>query len=239
MKLFSQAERPELLQRREELGATWEEFMHHDAVASVCWDRQYEEYPGPAALARRRRRPADRGVERRRDPVRPGRPARRRLGCSARAGVRGPAREGGLGDRDLDRGRPPRGRAQQDDARRDAEGGRSTRPVGSRRPGAAEPEAPLPARADRALRRVAARGREAARSVAARARGRRREAGSRRAGVDADLRHGRGVGGLDEARSSRRAAPMSSRGALEPVEIDRERDEGVYIEPNVWMHHRV
>ena len=28
-------------------------------------------------------------------------------------------------------------------------------------------------------------------------------------------------------------------GALVPVEIDRERDEGVYVEPNVWMHHRV
>ena len=28
-------------------------------------------------------------------------------------------------------------------------------------------------------------------------------------------------------------------GALVPVEIDRERDEGVYVEPNVWMHHRI
>jgi len=27
-------------------------------------------------------------------------------------------------------------------------------------------------------------------------------------------------------------------GALVPVEIDRERDEGVYVEPNVWMVHR-
>ena len=26
-------------------------------------------------------------------------------------------------------------------------------------------------------------------------------------------------------------------GALVPVEIDRERDEGLYIEPNVWMRH--
>jgi GNAT superfamily N-acetyltransferase len=26
-------------------------------------------------------------------------------------------------------------------------------------------------------------------------------------------------------------------GALVPVEIDRERDEGVYVEPNVWMVH--
>jgi hypothetical protein len=28
-------------------------------------------------------------------------------------------------------------------------------------------------------------------------------------------------------------------GALVPVEIDVERDEGVYVEPNVWMHHRL
>ena len=28
-------------------------------------------------------------------------------------------------------------------------------------------------------------------------------------------------------------------GALVPVEVDVERDEGVYVEPNVWMHHRL
>ena len=27
--------------------------------------------------------------------------------------------------------------------------------------------------------------------------------------------------------------------ALVPVQIDRERDEGRYIEPNVWMRHDV
>ena len=26
-------------------------------------------------------------------------------------------------------------------------------------------------------------------------------------------------------------------GALVPVEIDRERDEGVYVKPNIWMVH--
>ena len=26
-------------------------------------------------------------------------------------------------------------------------------------------------------------------------------------------------------------------GALAPVEADRERDEGLYVEPNVWMVH--
>lgn len=29
------------------------------------------------------------------------------------------------------------------------------------------------------------------------------------------------------------------RGALEPVRIDREADLGTYVEPNVWMHHRL
>jgi hypothetical protein len=28
-------------------------------------------------------------------------------------------------------------------------------------------------------------------------------------------------------------------GALVPVEIDLDRDEGVYVEPNVWMRHRL
>jgi GNAT superfamily N-acetyltransferase len=39
------------------------------------------------------------------------------------------------------------------------------------------------------------------------------------------------------------AFPESGRyvvpGALEPIEIDRERDEGVYVEPNVWMVHQL
>jgi hypothetical protein len=28
-------------------------------------------------------------------------------------------------------------------------------------------------------------------------------------------------------------------GALEPVEMDVEADTGVYVEPNVWMHHAI
>jgi hypothetical protein len=28
-------------------------------------------------------------------------------------------------------------------------------------------------------------------------------------------------------------------GALQPVEIDIEADRGVYVEPNVWMHHTI
>jgi hypothetical protein len=26
-------------------------------------------------------------------------------------------------------------------------------------------------------------------------------------------------------------------GALVPIEVDRERDQGLYVEPNVWMVH--
>lgn len=27
-------------------------------------------------------------------------------------------------------------------------------------------------------------------------------------------------------------------GALQPIEIDVEADRGIYVEPNVWMHHK-
>ena len=45
MKVYSHAERPELLARRDELGDTWDEFMYHDAVADVHWNRQYQDFP--------------------------------------------------------------------------------------------------------------------------------------------------------------------------------------------------
>ena len=45
MKLHSLVERPELLERRRELGAVWDEFMYHDAVSDVHWVRQYESFP--------------------------------------------------------------------------------------------------------------------------------------------------------------------------------------------------
>jgi GNAT superfamily N-acetyltransferase len=45
MRLYSHAERPELVARRDELGEVWDEFMYHDAVAGDHWDRQYEDFP--------------------------------------------------------------------------------------------------------------------------------------------------------------------------------------------------
>jgi GNAT superfamily N-acetyltransferase len=45
VRLYSHAERPELLRRRDELGATWPEFMYHDPVAGEHWAAQYDEFP--------------------------------------------------------------------------------------------------------------------------------------------------------------------------------------------------
>ena len=42
MKLYSHAERPELFERRGEIGQAWPEFMYHDPVSDDHWDRQYE-----------------------------------------------------------------------------------------------------------------------------------------------------------------------------------------------------
>jgi len=35
------------------------------------------------------------------------------------------------------------------------------------------------------------------------------------------------------------SGPYVVPGALQPVRIDREADEGRYEDPNVWMRHRV
>jgi GNAT superfamily N-acetyltransferase len=45
VKVYSHEERPELVGRRDELGDVWDEFMYHDAVSAVHWDRQYEDFP--------------------------------------------------------------------------------------------------------------------------------------------------------------------------------------------------
>jgi GNAT superfamily N-acetyltransferase len=45
VKLYSHAERPELFERRGEIGQAWHEFMYHDPVSNDLWDRQYEEFP--------------------------------------------------------------------------------------------------------------------------------------------------------------------------------------------------
>ena len=58
-----------------------------------------------------------------------------------------------------------------------------------------------------------------------------------------DLRHRNAVGRLGGDALPRERPPESGRyvvpGALEPIEVDRERDVGLYVEPNVWMRHKV
>lgn len=43
-RLHSAAERPELIERRNSLHEAWPEFMHHDPVASANWDSLYERF---------------------------------------------------------------------------------------------------------------------------------------------------------------------------------------------------
>jgi len=42
---FSVAERPELRERRRELGDVWAQFLLHDAVSNRFWSRLHEEFP--------------------------------------------------------------------------------------------------------------------------------------------------------------------------------------------------
>lgn len=238
MNLYSQAERPELLERRGELGATWEEFMLHDAVANVCWNRQYEEFPdlqlylvddedrllaesnavvipfGPDELP-------DDGWDAALAQAFEGRPAEAASAIAITIGV--DQRGKGLSKTMLD-------------AMREAVAARGLADlVAPVRPSLKHryPLAPIERYVEW-----------------------RREDGKP---LDPWLR-------VHESAGAKliRVAPQSMRisgsiaeweewtemvfpesgpyvvpGALVPIEIDRERDEGVYLEPNVWMHHRV
>ena len=238
MKLFSQAERPELVERRGELGAAWDEFMYHDAVANRLWDRQYEEYPdlqlylvddedrlvaesnavpipfGPGELP-------DDGWDAALERAFAGEPAQAVSAIAITIGVeergRGLSKVMLAGMREV---------------------------VAAR--GLADLVAPVrPSEKHRYPLTPMGRYVEW-----------RRDDGKL---VDAWLRTHEQAGATLVS-----VAPMSMRisgsvadweswtglrfpdtgmyvvpGALVPVEIDRERDEGVYVEPNVWMHHRL
>ena len=54
--------------------------------------------------------------------------------------------------------------------------------------------------------------------------------------VDAHPRDGRAVGGVGRDGISGERLVRGARRAV-PVEVDRERDQGLYVEPNVWMEH--
>jgi hypothetical protein len=192
VRLFSHAERPELVERRGELGAAWDEFMYHDTVANRLWDRQYEEFPdlqlylldeddrylaesnavpipfGPGALP-------DDGWDAALEQAFEGKPAQ---AVSAIAiTIRVDQRGRGLSKVMLD-------------GMRKAVAARELSDL-------VAPEAPVPADSDRPLRRVARRRREAARRVASHARAGGRDARAGRAALDADRGLGLGLGVLD------------------------------------------
>ena len=238
MKLFSLAERPELLQRRDELGDTWHEFMYHDAVAGVYWTRQYEDFPdlqlflvdesdrllaesnavpipfGPDEL------PAD-GWDAALEQAFAGRPAQAVSAIAITIGVT--ERGKGLSRTMLD-------------GMRQAVAARGlTDLVAPVRPSQKHlyPLAPMERyigwrRDDGKLFDAWLRTHE--------------QAGAELIGVaPTSMRIPGSVSDWESWTSL--AFPESGAyvvpGALVPIEIDRERDEGVYVEPNVWMHHRI
>ena len=238
MKLYSHAERPELLERRDELGATWDEFMHHDAVASVCWDRQYEEFPdlqlflvddgdrllaesnavaipfGPGELP-------DSGWDAALGQAFDGRPAQAVSAIAITIGVG--QRGKGLSRTMLDGMRKAVAACGLSDL------------VAPVRPSLKHryPLAPIERyvqwrRDDGTLLDPWLRVHESAGAKLIRV----AHESMRISGTVADWE---GWTKMTFPESGAYVVP----GALVPVEIDRERDEGVYVEPNVWMHHKV
>jgi hypothetical protein len=238
VKLYSHAERPELLARRDELGATWDEFMYHDAVASVCWDRQYEEFPdlqlflvddgdqllaesnavaipfGPGELP-------DNGWDAALTQAFEGRPAQAVSAIAITIGV--DQRGKGLSKTMLDAMRKTVA------ARGLSDLVAPVRPSLKHR----YPLTPIERyvewrRDDGTLLDPWLRVHENAGAKLIRV----AHASMRISGTVAEWEDWTK---LTFPESGVYVVP----GALVPVEIDRERDEGVYVEPNVWMHHKV
>lgn len=238
MRLFSQAERPELVERRSELGEMWPEFMHHDPVAGVYWERQYEEYPdlqlylvdeddrllaesnavaipfGPDELP-------DDGWDAALAQAFAGEPAKAASAIAISVGVE--HRRRGLSNVMLD------------GMRRAVAARGLTDLVAPVRPSQKHlyPLVPIERyvewrREDGKLFDAWLRTHEQAGAklirVAPRA--------MRISGTVAEWEDWAGMSFPD-------SGTYVVQGALVSVEIDRERDEGVYVEPNVWMHHRI
>ena len=238
MRIYSHAERPELRERRGELGDAWPEFMHHDPVANAHWDRQYEEFPdlqlylvdgddrylaesnavpipfGPGELP-------DDGWDAAMEQAFSGRPAVTVSAIAITIGIE--LRGGGLSKVMLD-------------AMRKAVAARGlTDLVAPVRPSQKHlyPLTPIERyvewrREDGKLFDAWLRTHE--------------QAGAALIGVASrSMRISGSVAEWEEW--TKLSFPDSGTyvvpGALVPVEIDRERDEGVYVEPNVWMHHQI
>lgn len=238
MKVFSHAERPELKERRDELGEAWPAFMHEDPVANRWWDEQYAQFPdlqlyllddddrylaecnavpipfGPAELP-------DDGWDAAIAAAFAGRPA---VAVSAIAITIGVEHRGkGLSKVMLGAMRAAAG------ARGLADLVAPVRPSLKHR----YPLTPVDRyvtwrRDDGSLLDPWLRVHESAGAAL----------------VRIAPRSMRIPGTIpDWERWTRMVFPESGTyvvpGALVPVEIDRERDEGLYVEPNVWMHHRL
>ena len=238
MKVVSYAGRPDLLERRGELGAAWEEFMYHDAVANVHWNRQYEEFPdlqlflldeedrllaesnavpipfGPGELP-------DDGWDAALEQAFSGGPATAVSAIAITIGVE--QRGKGLSRTMLD-------------AMRQAVAARGLSDLVAPVRPSQKHVYPLTAmeryvewrRDDGKLHDAWLRTHE--------------QAGAELIKVaPLSMRISGSVGDWESWTGMRfpDTGTYIVPGALTPVEIDRERDEGVYVEPNVWMHHRV
>lgn len=238
MRVVSHAERPDLLARREELGDTWDEFMYHDTVANAHWDRQYEEFPDlqlwlvdddDRLLAESNAVPIPFGPDELPDDgwdaalaqAFLGRPAKAVSAIAITIGV--DSRRGGLSRVMLD------GMRAAVAARGLADLVAPVRPSLKHRYPLVTAERYVEWRREDGLLfdpwlRVHER------------------AGAHLIGVaPRSMRIPGTVAQWEEWTAM--AFPDSGAyvvpGALVPVEIDRERDQGVYVEPNVWMHHRL
>jgi len=238
VRIFSHAERPDLLDRRDELGATWDEFMYHDAVASVYWDRQYEEYPDlqlylvdedDSFLAESNAVAIPFGPEELPDE---GWDAALQQAFDGRAAVCVSAIAITIGIEQRGRGLS---RTMLDGMRKTVAARGFTDLVAPVRPNLKHryPLAPIERyvewrREDGSLLDPWLRVHERAGAELVRV-----------APVSMRI-----SGSVDDWESwTKMIFPESGTyvvpGALVPVEIDRGRDEGVYVEPNVWMHHNV
>lgn len=238
MKIWSHAERPELRARRLELGDAWPAFMYEDPIANRLWDEQYEQFPdlqlyllddedryvaesnavpipfGPGEL------PED-GWDAAMEAAFSGQPA---VAVSAIAITIGVDHRGkGLSKVMLD-------------AMRTAVAARGLSDlVAPVRPNLKHRYPLVPAeryvewrREDGSLLDPWLRVHEAAGAALV-------CVAPRSMRIPGTVAEWEGWAGMAFPESGSYVVP----GALVPVEIDRERDEGVYVEPNVWMHHRL
>lgn len=237
MKVHSHAERPELLARRDELGAVWDEFMYHDAVSDVHWNRQYEDFPdlqlflvddGDRLLAESNAVPVPFGPDELPDDGWDA--ALEHAGAGTSKAVSAIAISIGVDHR-----RKGLSRTMLDAMRQAASARGVTDLVAPVRPSRkhAYPLTPIERyiewrRDDGLLFDPWLRTHERAGATVVRV----APTSMRIAGTVENWESWTGLRFPD-------SGPYVVAGALVPVEIDVDRDEGVYIEPNVWMLHRL